>query len=800
MTELKESKKRNILTVFIASPGDLMKERSEIRSVVDRINKVLGRRINWQIELMGWEDTLPSFNRPQDAINKDVALCDLFIGMLWKRWGSQSGKYESGFEEEFELVRNRKKKENQPEIWLLFKEIGQEAKTDPGEQLKKVLAFRDTQIQIRELLFKNFSEENFKDLIYDDLLAYVTDLSMRESEKFQKLDEEVNETSKSTMELINTENSLEPKGLPLDILELFERLNHSINVQTGEIGFWDKTRLYLTASSLYSKAHSHDVLDNHVINVIFHKRNEWTLSSDEELLVLRSIISDQQNLKPGWCWLKDYGEEKLRDLLVWFSLNDPNIDIRKNSISKLTQLGILPNEEVIKKWFQDDTKVILEALNLLKTLGTEKHLILLEIIDANYPLDVQDLSHATFLEILYRKDPNEALRRALEINSKVPDSLKKSLENRAIIFPEEMVLKAFEEGNLSLRRSAFNYLSKSGKLDKSACFKMLNDSDSIIRKEVLIKLIEFGEDVNLEFCGKLFPEQKQTSLLGLSIYGSVAAEDFLPYIYGNFSNELLLEQVDFFKSNRDTAYRILSTKRFNIIEDRIRKDLDEEFESLKQESIAKLRNLYGDKSNLILESWSPSLIDFIKENLIGAALEGLAVNGQQDDIKYARRYLGRKNPNLQEPALRIIEKFGDESDVESLLIFGKEAFGEMKIRFIKQAYHLSTNKEKIIESLLDEEDLEIAREAALYLAKFETVASIMEGKAILSHKDEKIRLIGLAILIKHLSEEELFTVLDNYINGDTYYYNIVSWLDKILYTVSPIRERFKNKLLSETLV
>jgi len=38
---------RNILTVFLASPGDLQEERNIARSSVERFNKILPRKIGW---------------------------------------------------------------------------------------------------------------------------------------------------------------------------------------------------------------------------------------------------------------------------------------------------------------------------------------------------------------------------------------------------------------------------------------------------------------------------------------------------------------------------------------------------------------------------------------------------------------------------------------------------------------------------------------------------------------------------------------------------------------------------------
>lgn len=96
------SNSREVLKVFIASPGDLSDERKRARIVVDEINRTVGRTFDVQVDLIGWEDTLPGAGRPQALINQDVDACDLFVGMLWQRWGQATGEFSSGFEEEFE--------------------------------------------------------------------------------------------------------------------------------------------------------------------------------------------------------------------------------------------------------------------------------------------------------------------------------------------------------------------------------------------------------------------------------------------------------------------------------------------------------------------------------------------------------------------------------------------------------------------------------------------------------------------------------------------------------------------------
>jgi Domain of unknown function (DUF4062) len=91
---------RTIQIVFIASPGDLGSKRSAARDVTEELNKSL-RIMDWHFDVMGWEDTTPGL------INRDLETCDLFVGLLWTRWGQSTGKYSSGFEEEFDNAINR---------------------------------------------------------------------------------------------------------------------------------------------------------------------------------------------------------------------------------------------------------------------------------------------------------------------------------------------------------------------------------------------------------------------------------------------------------------------------------------------------------------------------------------------------------------------------------------------------------------------------------------------------------------------------------------------------------------------
>lgn len=73
---------RGFVKVFLASPGDLAEERKAAKVIVDDFNSQLADALGYQVELVGWEDTLPGAGRPQAIINRDLDGCDLFVGML----------------------------------------------------------------------------------------------------------------------------------------------------------------------------------------------------------------------------------------------------------------------------------------------------------------------------------------------------------------------------------------------------------------------------------------------------------------------------------------------------------------------------------------------------------------------------------------------------------------------------------------------------------------------------------------------------------------------------------------------
>lgn len=96
--------------IFLASPSDLTEEREAIDGVISELNRNYGNQNNIIIELLKWEtNSSPgiSIDSVQDLINKDIPEYDLFIGLLWMKFGTPTKLFGSGTNEEFELAHSK---------------------------------------------------------------------------------------------------------------------------------------------------------------------------------------------------------------------------------------------------------------------------------------------------------------------------------------------------------------------------------------------------------------------------------------------------------------------------------------------------------------------------------------------------------------------------------------------------------------------------------------------------------------------------------------------------------------------
>lgn len=93
-----------VLSVMIASPGDVTEERNLIRDTIHEWNDINSKATKCVLLPVGWEThSAPDLGgRAQEVINKSVEHCDLLVGVFWTRLGTPTGDFESGTVEEIQ--------------------------------------------------------------------------------------------------------------------------------------------------------------------------------------------------------------------------------------------------------------------------------------------------------------------------------------------------------------------------------------------------------------------------------------------------------------------------------------------------------------------------------------------------------------------------------------------------------------------------------------------------------------------------------------------------------------------------
>lgn len=140
------AKKHTILEVFIASPSDLADERQILEDVVSEFNVTWGDRNKVQLKLVKWEThSVPGFGQDAQAVvNSTIGdTYDIFLGIMWGRFGSPTNRAESGTEEEFNRAYSRlQKAPASVRIMFYFKNAPIRPSKICPKQLEKVQNFK----------------------------------------------------------------------------------------------------------------------------------------------------------------------------------------------------------------------------------------------------------------------------------------------------------------------------------------------------------------------------------------------------------------------------------------------------------------------------------------------------------------------------------------------------------------------------------------------------------------------------------------------------------------------------------
>ena len=495
----------NVLRVFLASPSDLEAEREATKEMVDRLNRTI-RVTGWTVELLGWEDHLPAYGRPQAQFNEDVDTCDLFLGILWRRWGSPSGRSKSGFEEEFERAISRRQKSESPEIWIYFKRV--DDTSDPGEQLQQVLAFREKIKRQHELLFAQFDDTSEWAIVcHDALLQYVLKRVFLGEIPGIQATASTTAPSPSGDAMQTRLSDTEQEGLPEQLRRVSVAIGAAarepgsaqFNAQLLDLGDADLVRLHLLGASLMYVGVSQDILSNHAVNLVYRHRDALgTLTGAERRLALASLLREGNSYVPGWYWVRDISDEKVAQLLENIAMVHPDEEVRTSTLTLLSSRPALPsmtrtNDLISAALDQPSDEMRTAALNYADRFGDSGTADIIVSRIKDMPEAFKREAIVAIGRILARQDPNLALGRLIETSSKPDGRLLALIGEANDTLDDAKLRRILVHKSSDLRMMAADGLARKDLLTAEEAKALLSDSEARVRAIGIRRLIALGE-------------------------------------------------------------------------------------------------------------------------------------------------------------------------------------------------------------------------------------------------------------------------------------------------------------------
>jgi len=172
--EVSQEKLVRIVRLLLSSPGDVSDERDAASRAVFHHNQQEVEESSVFIKLIRWEDMAPQIGPgPQQVINDQLGEYDLFVGIMWNRFGTPTDVAASGTEEEFLAAVDAWRSKRRP--WITFYFCDRPSNFTNEQQIEqkgRVIRFRN-ELNSMGVVRKFSSVDDFENTLFQDLLKII---------------------------------------------------------------------------------------------------------------------------------------------------------------------------------------------------------------------------------------------------------------------------------------------------------------------------------------------------------------------------------------------------------------------------------------------------------------------------------------------------------------------------------------------------------------------------------------------------------------------------------------------------
>ena len=671
---------RKVVKVFLASPGDLGEERKAAKFVVDEFNALYADEFGYQIDLVGWEDTVSVFGRPQAIINRELERCELFVGLMWKKWGTppdSCGPYSSGFEEEFRTSLDRRETDGRPEISLLFKEIGSEFLTDPGDDLKKVLAFKEALKTERKLLFEVFENlRDFETKFRRCVSTYVTKLRAREAQKVSSESQAPAAETEASPPIRQT--ALSTEGMTF-LREFIAKAGH--DPDEDPIGAAEVARFRLLSTIVGTHANDDRSLDVHDANILFLEARRFVFGDSELNGLLQSGLDHyaQENV-PIWRWYAAVNGFA-RQLLSLHSLSGAPIERPVGALSAMRLISEplsddLSREDFLRTWFAyDATAVKVAALRYLGECGVTADLPAIgSEVDRKDNRTTSDAIEA-IIRINLRNSREKAILALFELQpTSIDQGLLRSLFENGGALSTELLLKGIGHQSSEVRTEVVALLVGRNALPDQSADQLTNDGDPAVKFLALKCLLAGGREFSATETRKILVKPARRGLGAVNVWATALGSDYAGESYwkqlegerlASMTDRQLEEETALGSIfDRDAAF-ILDERQFARRGEALRADVDDQFKTVFLQGLIDMTERHGVDADLV-ERTRP-LEDGIRRDLTRQGLDVICRRAEAKDLRRVRAALKTGFVPYSAADIEYLRQFGEWEDIPLII-------------------------------------------------------------------------------------------------------------------------------------
>jgi hypothetical protein len=563
------------------------------------------------------------------------------------------------------------------------------------------------------------------------------------------------------------------------------------------IGVEERVRLFFLAGSLLPYSVKINEVGNHVLHKMYLNRNNEALTSNEQHLIYRTLLRDSWNYKTGWFWLRRISSKRIAELLEQDAVSEIGDDTSRKGAIRILQV-VEPSKaegslvRIVKDCEHEQKRNILDYLC---AHGTRKALDVVEELTVGQHEGVRSKAILAKAGILLRCDPAQAVKILAEEAAKDP----KIWEERAL----ETIAGTMNTRNLRKLAAincpyAFRELAKRGKASEEELNNMLQADRPEIRYLGYSALLKRGSTFDPVEIQKEWPKSRRGNYGLFFVYVETVGKNWLEQSVLEAYLKMPMSELEGsveLKCERGIAYLAWGLSGGRSLVQVVRNDIKTSFKRHKANLLARIEEEKGDtgESERRKESLQ-NLENSMTIELTASALKVLKKYGNAGDKAMAKTFLKSEDARVRAAAVDLFAKYAGKRDIDVLSEIASGGHVEGRIVAAKRILKLYGGNQHS-RDLLESSYSDVAKEAICwYIANKEKVDS-REMAALLWSKTDEIRLLATAYAVKTWTRQRLALLLKRYLSADTYYYDVVCWLDRVLYAPGDLAQGYKKKLI-----